>query len=85
METDASDFALGAVLLQMGEGEKLHHVAFHSRKSSRAEINYKIHYKVVFAIMDFFQEWRHFFEGASHHITLYTDHKNLQHFIYTRV
>ena len=32
MEADASDFALGSILSQMGDDDKLHPVAFHSRK-----------------------------------------------------
>ena len=43
LETDASDFALGAVLSQVCEDEKWHPVAFHSRKFSPAEINYDVH------------------------------------------
>jgi hypothetical protein len=45
VETDASDFALGAVLSQRDEDNGLHPVAFHSRKFSPAEINYEIHDK----------------------------------------
>ncbi len=84
METDASDFALGAVLSQM-EGGRLHPVAFHSRKFSAAEINYEIHDKELLAIVDSFQEWRHLLEGASHPVTVYTDHKNLEYFMSARV
>ena len=54
IETDASDFALGAVLLQLGDGEKLHPIAFHSRKFSATEINYEIHDKEFLAIVDSF-------------------------------
>ena len=43
LESDASDFALGAVLSQMGVDEKLHPITFYSRKFSVAEINYEIH------------------------------------------
>ena len=56
IEIDASNFALEAVLSQLGDGEKLHLVAFHSRKFSATEINYKIHNKELLAIMDSFQE-----------------------------
>lgn len=80
LKTDASDFALEAVLLQRGLNEKLHPVAFYSRKFSAAEINYKIHNKELLAIMESFQEWGHFFEGAAHPMTVYTDHKNLEYF-----
>ena len=85
LETDASDFALGAVLSQMGEDGKLHLVAFYSRKFSAAEINYEIHNKELLAIVDSFQEWRHFLERAAQPITVYTDHKNLEYFTSARV
>jgi len=45
IETDASDFAIGAVLSQRDEEGRLHPVAFHSRKFQPAEINYEIHDK----------------------------------------
>ena len=85
LETDASDFALEAVLSQMGVDGKLHSVAFYSRKFSAAEINYKIHDKELLAIVDSFQEWRHFLEAAAHPVTVYTDHKNLEYFMSARV
>ena len=37
------------------------------------------------AIVDSFQEWRHFLEGAKHPVTIYTDHKNLEYFISAKV
>lgn len=85
VETDASDFALGAVLSQLGDNDKLHPIAFHSRKFSAAEINYEIHDKELLAIVDSMQEWRHILEGASHPVTIYTDHKNLEYFMSSRV
>ena len=85
METDASDFALGVVLSQLGDGEKLHPVAFDSRKFSVAEINYEIHNKELLAIVDSFQEWCHPLESATHQKTMYTDYKNLEYFMSTRV
>jgi hypothetical protein len=39
IETDASDFARGAVICAKGSYDKLHPVAYHSRKFSSAEIN----------------------------------------------
>ena len=56
LESDASDFALGAVLSQSSEDGRLHPVAFHSRKFTAAEINYEIHNKELLAIVDSFQE-----------------------------
>jgi len=43
IETDTSDFAIGAVLSQRDNEGRLHPVAFHSRKFQLVEINYEIH------------------------------------------
>jgi len=57
LETDASDFAIGAVLSQRDDDNRLHPVAFHSRKFQTAEINYDIHDKELLAIVDAFEHW----------------------------
>ena len=44
-------------------------------------INYEIHNKELLTIVNSFQEWRHFPEGAVHPIIVYTDHKNLKYFM----
>jgi len=80
IETEASDFAIGAVLSQRDSEEKLHPVAFHSRKFSPAEINYEIHDKELLAIVDAFKHWRRYCEGAEHQIQVFTDHHNLEYF-----
>jgi hypothetical protein len=48
-------------------------------------MNYEIYDKELLAIVDSFQEWRHFLEKAQHPITICTDHKNLKYFISTKV
>jgi len=58
IETDTSDFAIGAVLSQRDEEGRLHPVAFHSRKFQLEEINYEIHDKEHLAIVDTFKHWR---------------------------
>lgn len=80
LEADASDFALGAVLSQPADDGLLHPVAFHSRKFIASKINYKIHDKELLAIVDAFEEWRHFLEGSPHQVVVYSNHKNLQYF-----
>jgi hypothetical protein len=84
VETDVSDFALGAVLSQEQADGQLHPVAFYSRKLLPAEANYDTHDKELLAIVVIFKEWRHFLEGAQHQIVVFSDHKNLQHFMTTR-
>lgn len=84
VETDASDFAVGAVLSQFHD-RILHPVAFHSRKMDKAEVNYEVHDKEMLAIVTSFKEWRRYLEGACMPITVYTDHKNLEYFLTTKV
>ena len=85
LETDASDYALGAILSQNDATGELHPVAFHSRKFTAAEINYEIYDKELLAIVDSFETWRHFLEGAHHTMTVYSDHRNLLYFTTSRV
>ena len=77
IECDASDFAIGAVLLQELEG-RLHPVTFHSSKIKKHEINYKIPDKELLAITAAFKEWCRYLEGARHKISVYTDHRGLE-------
>jgi len=85
VETDASDFALGAILSQRDHKNCLHPVAFHSRKFSPAEINYEIHDKELLAIVDSFKHWRRYCEGAVHQVQVFWDHQNLEYFTTTKV
>ena len=85
IEADTHDFALGSILSQQGDDEKLHPLAFHSRKFDAAEINYEIHDKELLAIVDSFAQWRHFLEGSPHQVTVFSDHKNLAYFQNARV
>ena len=57
LDTDASDFALGAVLSQLCEDEPWHPVAFHSRKFATAGVNYHVHDKEIIAIVPPFRKW----------------------------
>ena len=71
VETDASDFALGAVLSQLCEDGKWHPVAFHSRKFQPAEINYDVHDKEMTAIMAAFKEWEHLLRSTRDQVVVY--------------
>jgi len=80
VETDPSDFALGYVLSQY-QGRRLHPVAFHTRKLNSGERNYEIHDKELLAIMAAFKEWERSLWGEEEHVTVFTDHRNLQSFL----
>ena len=77
LETDASDFALGAVLSQLCEDERWHPVAFHSCKFAPAEVNYDVHDKEMTAIVAAFREWEYMLRSVEEQITVYTGHRNL--------
>jgi len=64
---------------------RLHPIAFHSRKFTPAEINYEIHDKELLAIVDAFKHWRRYCEGAIHQVEVYSDHQNLEFFTTTKV
>ena len=76
LTTDASDLAIGAVLMQdVGNGPQP--VAFNSRKLSPAERNYATHEKEALAIKDSLKVWRHYLMGI--HFTCITDHHALRY------
>jgi len=84
VETDASDFACGAVLSCVIAG-RLHPIAFYSRRMDKAEIDYYIHDNELLTIVAALKEWRRYLDGAHHQIQIYTDHKNLEYFTTTKI
>ena len=85
IETDASDYALAAILSIQLENGEIHPVAFHSRSFNSTELNYDVHDKELFAIFEGFRIWRHYLDGAGTPIDVVTDHKNLEYFATTKV
>ena len=79
VETNASNFAVGAVLLQADEKgvEKL--VCHFSQKTTPAKTNYPIYNKELLAIVAAFGEWQHYLLYARHMVTIRTDHKALEY------
>jgi len=60
---------------------KWHPIAFYSKSLSSVEQNYEIHDKEMLAIIHVLEKWRHFLEGATHLVEIWTDHKNLEYFM----
>jgi len=54
---------------------------FYSKSLSFVEQNYEIYDKEMLAIICALEEWRHFLEGATHPVEIWTDHKNLKYFM----
>lgn len=80
LETDASDYATGAILSQRQNDGDWHPIAYLSQAMAPAERNYEIHDKELLAIIRALEEWRHLFLGSPHTLEIITDHKNLEYF-----
>ena len=85
VETDASDYALAAILSMYNPDGELHPIAFHSQTFSGAELNYDVHDKELLAIYEVFRRWRHYLEGPASPVDVVTDHKNLEYFATTKL
>ena len=85
VETDASDYALAAILSIQESNQEIHPVAFLSRTFSESEVNYDVHDKELLAVFEAFKSWRHYLEGSTFPVTVITDHKNLEYFTTTKL
>ena len=72
IHTDAQKLKMGAVISQKGKP-----IAFYARKMNSAQQNYTKTEKELLSIVETLKEFRNILLG--HHITVYTDHKNLTH------
>ncbi len=85
LKMNVSDEAIEACISQSDDKKRLHLIAFHSRKLTDAELNYKIHNKKLLAIVNSFKQWRVYLKELRHQVQVYTDHKNLLYFMITKV
>ncbi|GJP31517.1 hypothetical protein CLOM_g12607 [Closterium sp. NIES-68] len=76
LEADASDQAVGAVLMQ-DQGNGLQPIAYLSKKLHGEELNYPIHDKEDLAFIIAFKTWRCYLEGCK--TIVYTDHCSLKY------
>ena len=73
LETDASNRAIGAVLLQDGRP-----VAYESKKLDRAQQNYFAYERELYAIIHALKKWHHYLYGAQFEIVF--DHESIKWF-----
>jgi len=64
MEVDASDYAMGGVLLMECEDGRWRLVTFLSKSLNETERNYEIHDKEMLVVIRGLENWRHLLEGA---------------------
>ena len=74
VQTDASNFAIGGVLLQ---GE--HPIAFESKKLSETEKRYTTQEKELLAMIHCLKAWRHYLLGSN--FVVKTDNTIISHFL----
>ncbi|MBW0573039.1 hypothetical protein O181_112754 [Austropuccinia psidii MF-1] len=84
VETDASDYALGAVMSQITDTGK-HPIAFDSPKLLPEELNYEINDRELLGIVWDLKCWRGFLLSLSSSFEVLTDHSSLQYFISSKI
>ena len=80
IESDASLYATGAVLLQQDTNGEWHPVAFHSQSMSPTERNYQVYDRELMAIIRALRDWLCYIYGSPFTTIVWTDHHNLTFF-----
>ncbi|MBW0560071.1 hypothetical protein O181_099786, partial [Austropuccinia psidii MF-1] len=80
VETDTSDYSLGAVLSQLNDSGK-HTIAIDSCKLLPSELNYEIHDKELLGIVWALKRCRAFLLSLSNPFEVLTDRSSLQYFM----
>ncbi|MBW0464456.1 hypothetical protein O181_004171 [Austropuccinia psidii MF-1] len=84
VETDASNYALGALLSQVSDSAK-HRISFNSPKLIPAELNNEIHDKELLGTVWALKRWRAFLLSLSSPFEVLTYHSSLQYFMSSKV
>ncbi|MBW0577441.1 hypothetical protein O181_117156, partial [Austropuccinia psidii MF-1] len=84
VETDASDYALGALLSQISDSGK-HPIAFYSSKPLPAELKNEIHDKELLDIVWALKRWRAFLFSLSSSFEVLTHNSSLQYFMSSKI
>ena len=70
IQTNASDYAMGIVILQQGKP-----IAFHSETFNGAITNYPKYEKELYALVQSVKKWKHYLMGKE--MIIHTDHQPL--------
>jgi hypothetical protein len=77
LDTDSSDFAIGAVLSQVQNGEE-RVIAYASRHLCQREQNYCVTRRELLAVVFYLKYFRHYLLGAAYPTKVRTDHAAIQ-------
>jgi len=72
IQTDANDYAMGAVLTQHGKP-----ICYHSETFNPAVVNYPTYDKELYALIQSVKKWKHYLMGKE--IVIHTNHQPLQY------
>ena len=75
---------IAGVLFQLHSNGKLKPLAYFSKKMSPVECNYMIYDKKLLVIIRGFELWKLKLANARQSIKVFTDYKNLEHFMITK-
>ena len=78
ISADASNIAVGAVLMQEDDAGNRYAVAYRSRALDEVKQHWPTHERELFAIVDSVLDWHYYIDGAGS-FTVETDHKPLLH------
>src|ERR1700759_2310956 len=77
VETDASKWATGGILKQIGDDGLMHPCGYISHTLMTAERNYQIYDRELLAVIRAIKTWKYLLMGAAHPVIIHCDHKNL--------
>ena len=81
MEVDTLDYAIGGVLSMECKDGRWRLVVYLLKLLNEMERNYKMHDKKMLVVIRELENWRHLLESAHFKFEVWTDHKNLEHFM----
>ena len=81
MEVDTLDYTTGGVLFMECEDGWWKLKAYLSKSLNKIKQNYKIHNNEILAIIRGLENWKHLSKKTEFKFEVWTDYKNLEHFM----
>ena len=77
VEIDASNYTIGAVLMQKDDKGILHPVAYFSKSLNSAQRNYDVYNRELLGLVETCRHFRQYLHQPAHTVKIHTDHANL--------